>query len=338
MFNPEKLLQIIRLQTEIAKLGLDLGGMMAMVVEHTLALVEADGAAIELTENDEMVYRATSGIAKPYIGLRLKLQHSLSGLSVQTGEILRCDDTECDDRVDRDACRKIGLRSMIVIPLTHQGINVGVLKAMSLRVGKFTDDDAKLLGLISELIAAAMFHATRYDHDELLHQATHDGLTGLANRALFMDKLRQHLLQSEREQQLVGLLMIDMDGLKQINDTYGHRAGDAALVEFAARIKAAARSTDTVARMGGDEFAVILVPVDSWYGIHAVVRRMYREIDKPFVFEEKRCPLQASIGAACFPIDGREMAALIELADQRMYAVKQKHHKKQKISAMRSMN
>lgn len=322
MPTQQQLLDVIRIQTELVQLGLDLGGVMAAVVERTLPLIGADGAAIELAEGEDMVYRAAAGIAAPYLGLRLKQGASLSGRSVLTGETLHCDDSETDPRVDREACRKVGLRSMIVMPLTHRGTTVGVLKAMSAQPAKFGEGDMKLLGLLSEVVAAAMFLATKYDNDDLFHRATHDGMTGLANRSLFMDRLRGQLFQCGRSRQQLGILMIDMDGLKTINDTCGHRAGDAVIEEFARRIKLDARLSDTVARLGGDEFGVILMPVNLREGLDAAVQRLYEQIASLFEFDGNTYQLSASIGAALFPDDGSDIEELMELADQRMYDVK----------------
>ena len=323
-------MEVIAIQQDIAKLGLDLGGVMALVVERTLGLVNADGAAIELAEGEDMVYRAASGNAAAQIGLRLKRSHSLSGLCVAEGHTLRCDDSEADERADREACRKVGLRSMIVMPLNHKGETVGVLKAMSASPGKFSPEDESLLNLLSEVVAAAMFLATKYDKDDLFHQATHDGLTGLANRSLFMDRLRKLVSQKGRSTDAAGVLMIDMDGLKQINDTLGHRAGDAMIKELAKRILTVARHSDTVARLGGDEFGAILTPVDHPEGLDAAINRMMSEIAIPFRFENRELALSASIGAAAFPDEGDEWEGLLDLADQRMYAVKKRHHSRRK--------
>jgi len=321
-----QLLDIINIQTEIAKLGLDLGGVMSLVVERTLSLVDADGAAIELAEGEDMVYRAASGIAKTYLGLRLKRETSLSGLCVQSGTTLRCDDSELDTRVNRAACQKVGLRSMIVMPLMHKGATVGVLKAMSSQPAKFTAEDVKALELLSELVAAAMFFATKYDNDDLFYRATHDSLTGLANRALFMDRLRNEVAQCDRGHQIIGVMMMDMNGLKQVNDTYGHRAGDAVIAEFAHRIQSSARQSDTVARLGGDEFAAILSPVDSSAGIEASLHRFESSIQTPFLFQDNTYQLSASIGVAQCPADSADVHDLLEIADQRMYEVKHEHH------------
>jgi diguanylate cyclase (GGDEF)-like protein len=323
MPTQKQLLDVIDIQTEIAKLGLDLGEVMNLVVQRTLPLIGADGAAIELAEGDDMVYRAVAGCAGAHLGLRLKQGSSLSGLCVKTGEILRCDDSETDARVDREACRTIGLRSMIVMPLRHRDATVGVLKAMAGQAGKFEKSDEMILGLLSEVVAAAMFFATKLESDDLFHKATHDGLTDLANRSLFMDRLRNVIARSDREPRPAGVLIIDMDGLKHINDTFGHRIGDVVIRELAKRIKAATRHSDTVARLGGDEFGIILTPVDLPTGIDAAVERLISHITPPFSFENKDFPLRASIGAASFPDDSKQLEILLDVADQRMYAMKQ---------------
>lgn len=332
MPSTKQLMDVIAIQTEVAKRGLDLGAVMDLVVERTLSLVDADGAAIELAEGGDMVYRAAAGTAAPQIGLRLDVNTSLSGLCVRTGETLRCDDSETDPRVDREACRRVGLRSMIVMPLKHNSLTVGALKAMSNQPDKFSDADVQLLGLLSEVVGAAMFFAAKYDVEELFRRATHDGLTGLANRSLFMDRLRTVISQGDRELRPAGVLMIDMDGLKYVNDTFGHRAGDAVIAEFAHRLKVAARGTDTVARLGGDEFGIILMPVDMPEGLDAAIKRLTIEIEPPFTFEGRLYQLRASIGCAAFPNEEAELERLIELADSRMYAIK-KERKAQRAEA-----
>lgn len=322
-----KLIQVIGIQTEIAKLGLDLGGVMQYVVEQTLPLIDADGAAIELAEDGEMVYRATAGICNGQLGLRLSMGGSLSGACVATGEMLSCADADIDPRVDREACMKVGLRAMIVMPLKHDGVTVGVLKAMSVSPDKFGAADMSLLGMLSEVVAAAMYFSAKYDSDSLFIKATRDAMTGLANRALFMDRLRNVVARVDRERRRSGVLMIDMDGLKQINDAHGHRIGDAVIVAFSDRLKKATRNTDTAARLGGDEFGIILSPLENPDGLDAAIRRIHAEIAQPFVFENRPYPLKASIGCASVPEDGIEPEQLLEVADLRMYAIKQSGRK-----------
>ncbi|KVH79513.1 diguanylate cyclase [Burkholderia cepacia] len=320
--SPDTLLRIIAAQTEIAKLGLDLGSVMAYVAEQVPQLTGASAAAVEFAEGDDMVYRAASGTAAGMLGLRLRRSGSLSGLCVQQGELLHCIDSETDPRVDRDACRRVGLRSMLVMPLTHADTTVGVLKVMSPEVDGFSPADAGTLRLTADLIAAAMFYAARNEANELYMRATHDALTGLPNRALFYDRLRQSMHTTLRANGRLGILNIDMDGLKPINDGFGHRAGDAALREIATRMQGAVRRSDTVARIGGDEFAVILPNIGNRDDAHAQSTRLARQVSEPFEFEGRPLRLGVSVGIALLPDDGTDMTALIEHADQAMYEVK----------------
>lgn len=329
MPSQEQLLKVIEIQTEIVKAGLDLGAVMTLVVERTLALIGADGAAIELAQDGDMVYAAVSGIAGPHLGLRLRQANSLSGMCVESGTILRSADTERDERVDQAACRRIGLRSMIVMPLKFDTTVVGVLKAMAVQPGKFRRRDEALLGLLSEVVAAAMHFATQLDSNQLFQKATHDGLTNLVNRSLFMDRLRKVVARRSRDRHRAGVLMIDMDGLKELNDTFGHRVGDAAIREVAKRLKTAARESDTVARLGGDEFAVLLTPVEQAAGIDAAVQRLYSEVTGPFSYEDRAYDLSVSIGAACLPEDSDDIEQLLDVADRRMYSVKRSRRSRQ---------
>ncbi len=322
----DRLLGIIKTQTEIAKLGLDLGGVMSLVCERAATLTMADGAVVELAEGDDMVYRAASGIAEGQLGLRLNRKHSLSGLCVELGQALQCDNSENDPRVDRDACRRVGLLSMLVVPLQHHDTVVGAIEVISQRANAFDDADVVILELMSELIAAAMFHATHYQANELFQRATQDSLTGIANRALFFDRLRHSLPQAERNAQRVGVLYLDIDGLKKINDEYGHRAGDAAIKALAVRLTHGLRQSDTAARLGGDEFGLIVTRLTDRSAVLLVIKRLLARINDPFVFEDRELPLAVSVGLALYPDDGDEIEVLLEKADQSMYADKRSRH------------
>ncbi|RZI40277.1 GGDEF domain-containing protein [Herbaspirillum sp. HC18] len=317
------LLEIIRTQTEVAKVGFDLGQVITLVAERAQQLTNAAGAVVELAEGDDMVYRAASGIAQRQLGLRLKQQGSLSGACVRERRILKCIDSETDERVDREACRRVGLRSMIVVPLNHLDSAVGVIKVMSAKVDAFSDEDIQVLNLMSDLIAASMFHAAQFETNELYWRATHDALTGLANRALYYDRLRQGLALAKRHTERLAVLNLDMDGLKSINDTMGHRAGDAAIKEMASRISSKCRQSDTVARLGGDEFAMILPQVADSSAVEQYCKRLSQQISgSPWSFDNQALKLDASIGFAVFPDDTEDMDDLLEIADRSMYKVK----------------
>lgn len=315
----KQLLAVIQTQTAIAKLGLDLNAVMTLVAEQAQLITHAKGAVVELVEDGEMVYRAVSGGAAHLLGLRLGQQNSLSGLCVEQNKILYCEDSEVDVRVDQMACRKVGLRSMAVVPLIHCGDAIGVLKIYSEKIAAFKEGDLQLLTLMSELIAAAMYHATKFGAQALYKLATQDQLTGLANRALFLDCLRQGLLTAKQNNKKLGILMIDMDGLKGINDLHGHRLGDVALKEIAQRIKQSLRHDDLVARLGGDEFAVILASVENQELARQAMNRISETCGLPFVFENLDLKIGASLGLAIYPKDAEGIDQLIECADLNMY-------------------
>src|SRR6185503_15625022 len=320
--DPYILMEIIRLQTEIAKHGLDLSGVVEAVVERIPTFTNAEGALVEYIEGDEMVYRGASGFTRPLLGTRAKRESSLSGLCVRLGQILRSDDILIDPRVDIGPFNDIGVRSMVVAPLKHEGSIVGVLKILSSNTYAFTVRDLRVLELMSELIAAAMYHAARNETNALYQQATHDALTGLANRSLFFDRLRHRTYPGRRQPEPLGILVIDLDGLKRINDSFGHRAGDAAIRETALRISRIPRRSDVVARLGGDEFGVILSEISTRSDLIAIVERIAHETDQPFRFEGRTLQLTASIGAARYPDDGADVDSLLEVADRSMYQMK----------------
>jgi len=321
-WSDQRLLEVIRTQTEIAKLGLDLGAVMALVADRVQQLTSAKGAVVELAEGDHLVYRAACGSAASHLGMHLRRDSSLSGHCITEARALVCTDSEIDARVNREACRQIGLRSMVVVPLRHHQTVVGVLKVLANEPDAFDEADVKLLELMSEVIAASMFHAAKYEADELFFRATHDALTGLPNRSLFFERLRTRLAEAQSTPRPFSLLNLDMDGLKPINDQLGHRAGDAAIKELASRIKQACRATDTVARVGGDEFGVILTGVGSRDTAHAHIERLAESIAQPFEFEWQQIPLGASIGLALYPEDGDELDHLLDRADKAMYQAK----------------
>lgn len=318
----ERLLEIINLQTEVVQQGLDLSSIMDLVTQRTQDISNAEGASIELIENTELVYSAASGIAEKFLGLRLEIENSLSGECIRERVPLFSNDIEIDDRVNKDACRKIGLRSMIVMPLIFKNDVVGVLKVLSVAADHFNEENIKILELMSGVIAGAMFSAMKNGESELLYQATHDGLTGVSNRSFFYDRLRQRLSQALRKRESFGIISLDMDGLKGINDNLGHRAGDAAIKEISLRINNTLQESDIFSRLGGDEFGIIVTNIAEQNDIRVLIGQIDSEIVKPFEFEGQNINLSASIGYALFSEDGIEIDVLIEKADSAMYRVK----------------
>ncbi|HEY7294239.1 MAG TPA: PAS domain S-box protein [Dehalococcoidia bacterium] len=157
--------------------------------------------------------------------------------------------------------------------------------------------------------------------EQYRYQALHDPLTGLANRALFTEQMGRALELAQSERGQLAVLQIDLDGFKQVNDTYGHETGDALLIEFAARLRAAVRAADTSARMGGDEFSVLL-PGTGMRGAIATAEKLLAAAALPFVTAEATINAGMSIGIAIYPDHGRTADALLRRADTAMYIAK----------------
>lgn len=153
--------------------------------------------------------------------------------------------------------------------------------------------------------------------------ALHDNLTGLPNRYLLMERLERALAQARRSGQPLGVLFMDLNGFKQINDTHGHDVGDMLLKEFAGRVQTLMRDSDTLARMGGDEFVALLPQVDGKAGVETLIARIGSVMQSPFTISNLTVQSSASVGFAIYPENGDTEEELLRVADQQMYHVKQ---------------
>ena len=153
--------------------------------------------------------------------------------------------------------------------------------------------------------------------------AYHDALTGLPNRLLFQDRLSVSLAHSDRSREPVGVMFIDLDRFKEVNDTLGHDTGDALLLEVASRLQRRTRQEDTVARQGGDEFLVLLPHLAHTAEVRSVAERLLETLRAPFTLGEHEVRISASIGAALYPVDGPDAATLVRHADVAMYRAKE---------------
>jgi diguanylate cyclase (GGDEF)-like protein len=156
----------------------------------------------------------------------------------------------------------------------------------------------------------------------LEYMARHDALTGLVNRRELLSRLQQALARDERSQRLVAVLFMDLNNFKQINDIFGHDAGDTLLTVVADRLRAASREGDTLARLGGDEFVVVLEDPGSEAEAIETMQRLLASVQEPI--EVLGCPVRtsASAGLALYPRDGKTADALLRAADLNMYAAK----------------
>lgn len=158
--------------------------------------------------------------------------------------------------------------------------------------------------------------------ERIRYQANYDALTGLPNRALFLDRLEHAVATARRQKYTLGLMFIDLDGFKAVNDTLGHEAGDQLLKGAGERLRACVRESDTVARLGGDEFTVIMEGVEGREGAAVVAQRVIDTLEVPFDLNGKQGHVSASIGIALLPEDAADSEGLLRNADTAMYAAK----------------
>jgi len=175
---------------------------------------------------------------------------------------------------------------------------------------------------ISEYLALQQELEVQKQH--LKHLAHHDALTGLPNRLIFSDRLGVAMSQAERRVENIAILFIDLDHFKHINDTIGHEFGDAVLKTVAKRFSMNMRASDTVVRLGGDEFIVILDQIHHREEIVTIVEKILAQASLPILYKEQKLQVCASVGIAVFPEDGNDETTLLKNADKAMYQAKEK--------------
>ena len=333
--DAERFSAIIATQSEIATAERDLPAVMDLIVSRTQSLTGASGALLQRLEGNELVCRAASGRATPFIGVCSPSSVGLSGECARTGETLRCDDAERDLRVHLESFRRMGVRSAVVVPLHYDRAVVGVLQVTSPELYAFGPMDEYALHLMAGLIAAAMSHAAEFKakqellaHKERLltearEQADRDPLTGLLNHRAFHKKLEEEADRAQRTGERVALVVIDLDNFKFFNDAYGHLVGDEVLKQVGRAIAHSCRSYDTSARYGGDEFALLLPGIGA-ETTENITQRLnaafdaleYRPVDGGAI------PLSLSLGVSVFPEDGPGRLDALETADTRLLQTK----------------
>jgi len=309
----DRLRAIIKTQSEIAAADLDSGEVMQLVAQRAQELTGASAGVIEVPDRDEMVYTVTTGDATPYLGIRLDRDSSLSGLALDLDQVLHCNDTEVDPRIDRAASRRVNARSMIAVPLRHGGEAVGVLKVYSSDADAFGPEQVETLQLLTESISAQMAHATLFEVKE--KESRTDALTDLLNRRAYEERLAIEAARSARYGHPLGLALFDLDGFKAVNDRLGHPAGDSVLQGVAAAIDSS-RLTDDAFRIGGDEFA-LLMPETKLEGAKIAAERVVKAIES--------ADLGDGMVTACFGIaslSSGDGLALHDAADRSLLTAK----------------
>lgn len=205
-------------------------------------------------------------------------------------------------------------------PLIWGKTACGWLVAFRAAGQEFDDDAVRTIGGLANRLAVAVASAWR--DVELFQRAHYDSLTGLPNRDLFRDRLRQEIARCRRDGNAFGVMFVDLDHFKAVNDSHGHGAGDVLLCEAADRLRIALREGDTVSRHGGDEFTVLATGVREQGDVLPIARKIIDALSEPFVVNGQACFLSASIGIAMFPDNGESGEELLKHADTAMYRAK----------------
>jgi diguanylate cyclase len=221
--------------------------------------------------------------------------------------------SEGGDASDRTLARAIHRPG---IDATYAGISSGLareLAAAQQLIEKLNADNMEMQRQLGE---------SRLREAQMRDDAYHDELTGLPNRRLLNDRLQQERVHAMRRKQQVALLLIDLDGFKAINDTFGHAVGDQLLCEVATRLVGCLRASDTACRYGGDEFVVLIPELSGQLALEIVINKIRRCIEEPYLICGTEMRVGASIGCAVSPAEDTIFQALIEKADAEMYRVK----------------
>lgn len=300
---------------------LELPSLLQSVVEQALRVTGAEAVAVYLLDDQDGRLRGqgVSAAADPRAApLPTPRPQGLTARAAREGEPLFVDETTRELQLPAGPGSPV--RALAAVPLRLEGGVVGVLNVLYRRPHRFGDDDRRMLLALAHVAALAIHNATQ--HERLARLATTDDLTGLPNRRRFLEALRTEAHRARRYQRALALLMLDLDGLKEINDRHGHAAGDEVLRGVAQVLRASTRDTDLPARLGGDEFAVLLPETEAEAG-GLIAERIRAGVVGLAVPAADGAPVSASLGL----VSGAgaaltDLPRFMRLADDALYQAK----------------
>jgi diguanylate cyclase (GGDEF)-like protein len=285
----------------------DLEGLLQAIVTGAGELVGGDVVTLRLLDGNTLRLAAAAGVdeaTRERLAGRTFVGPLPTELSVQ-------------EDPEHPALQPEGLRSVVSAPVLRNGKPCGLLAVSSRSAGHFGPEEREAMVAFAEHASLALTDA--HNHADAVHRALHDPLTNLPNRSLFVDRLRQAELRAARAGTAVGVLFLDLDGFKTINDSLGHGRGDELLIAVASRLSQALRVGDTAARLGGDEFAVLVDGLHDERETVTVAQRMLETLRAPVELGGQLVTVRASIGVATARGPGED---LLRDADLAMYQAK----------------
>ena len=293
--------------------------VLDQVVRSVATVLRSEVAGLRLVDEYDpsyVVLAASTGLdeAAERALRRAPIGESVGGEAIEHGRVAVTNDYPASP----GPLGALGLRAALAAPVHEHGSVIGSLVVATATDRRYDAQDAETLTHFAEHAGVAIATARAAD---AVRQALNDPLTGLPNRALFLDRLEHALARADRAGSEVSVLFLDVDGFKLVNDSLGHLAGDRLLVEVARRLQACLRRSDTAARLGGDEFAVLLTPETGQLEPSEVARRIGQALQPPFLLADRELRVTASIGIA----SGRgEPENLLRDADVAMYRAKRR--------------
>lgn len=310
------LYRISRLASEHRNLDETLRGILQVagdvVPEGRVAILLRD------PETDSLRVRAAEGYSQSVMELEIPMHEGITGRCAKEGRTVVVDDVEKEEGYIPGV---EGGRSEIAVPLRAEGEVIGVLDAEATRPSAYGPEERQTLAVIAQQVAAVVQTVQLYEQTR--EMAITDSLTGLHNRRHFFTRLKHHLNRAERYDERLALLLLDADDLKQINDRHGHVSGDRALERIASFLRGCLRASDEIARIGGDEFAALLLSAEEERALR-VARRIQSGLRDLHLRTDEgtRVGLSVSIGMAFWPDDARDGRLLFQQADEALYAAK----------------
>lgn len=326
-------LQSIRRASLHLTMNLSLDDVLDAILESAMTLVDADDTHVFLYEHGVLSFGAALFHGQkqetPFMNPR---PEGITYRVAKEGKKIVVDDVMThplfEDR------RWEG--SIISLPLKMGEHVLGVMNVALQRAHMFDENEIRALEMLGDQASIAIHNAQLYQQSQqeieerkraekaIQHLANHDALTGLPNRRLFNERISLEISHAERDRNKIAVLMFDLDHLKQVNDSYGHNVGDLLLQAVSQRLLGLLRKSDTVARMGGDEFLIILPGMSRQQDAVPTAERILSAISRPFQLEGCRVDITTSIGIALFPDHGEEVNQLVKRADFAMYRAKDK--------------
>lgn len=303
----------------------DADRVMTVVLERAMAATDAYGAAVEVADGDALVYRAVIGALEVSEGMRIEREDSLSGLALRMGMPLICRDTATDSRVDNEACRMVGARSMVVSPIVSGGQAVGVLTVVSDQPDHFAQTDSDVVELMAGFVSTALSTLSPLEHEA--QRALQDPLTGLPNRMILMDRLQQAIYDARRYDRPFGLLVIEPDGIESVSEALGRDATEAVMRAMATGLNTTVRSGDTLARTDDDQFVILCINAE-----RAVVEERIRSrVDSVLASVSKEIGLDGvellgHLGVVWSAGNDASAESLLTTASTAAYRAQRQHH------------